>query len=136
MRQIAILPSGCQPNALGTILHFNEERIYYASTLAVYVVNARTFIMEKIISLNHKSITSISISPHDNNLMVVSGTDGAVCLWHVENEEILSKIQLPAGSSLLWNLHSRTNVAIVSNEATSLKLYNWYCYHPCDAVYS
>lgn len=128
MRQIAILPSGCQPNALGTILHFNEDRIYYASTLAVYVVNARTFIMEKIISLNNKSITSISISPHDNNLMVVSGSDGAVCLWHVENEEILSKIQLLTGSSVLWSPHIKNNCAIVCNEATSLKLYNWYEY--------
>jgi WD40 repeat protein len=124
MRQVSILPSGCQANGLGTVLHFNNDRIFYASTLAVYVISATTFVMEKIISLNHKAITSISISPHDSNIMCVSGQDGSLCLWNVENEEILSKVQLSTGASLLWNPYSRNHCAVICNEQ-SMKLYTW-----------
>jgi len=124
MRQIAILPSGCQERTIGSTLHFAEERIYYASTLAVYVINATTFVLEKIISLNHKAITSINISPHDSNLMVVSGMDGSVCLWNVEKEEILSKIQIPTGACLVWNPHTKLSCAVITNEST-LKMYAW-----------
>lgn len=124
MRQIAILPSGCQERTIGSTLHFAEERIYYASTLAVYVINATTFVLEKIISLNHKAITSINISPHDSNLMVVSGMDGSVCLWNVEKEEILSKIQIPTGACLVWNPHTKLSCAVITNEST-LKMYSW-----------
>ncbi len=105
-------------------MHFDEDRIFYASTLAVYIINATTFVLEKIISLNHKAIVSISISPHDSNLMVVSGMDGSICLWNVEKEEILSKIQITSGANLVWNPHSKLTCAIIANEAT-LKMYSW-----------
>jgi len=124
MRQVAILPSGCQEKTIGLTLHFDEDRIFYASTLAVYIINATTFVLEKIISLNHKAIVSISISPHDSNLMVVSGMDGSICLWNVEKEEILSKIQITTGANLVWNPHSKLTCAIIANEAT-LKMYSW-----------
>lgn len=124
MRQISILPSGCQADGLGSVLHFSNDRIFYASTLAVYVINAHTFVLEKIISLNHKAITSISISPHDSNIMVVSGMDGSLCLWNVENEELLSKVQLTTGASLLWHPFSKNHCGVVCNES-SMKLYTW-----------
>jgi len=124
MRQIAILPSGSQANGFGTVLHFNDERIYYASTLAVYVLSARTFVLEKIISLNSKAISSISVCPHDSNIMCVSSIDGSLCLWNVENEEILSKVQLTTGANLLWNPFSKNECAVLCNESC-LKLYKW-----------
>jgi WD40 repeat protein len=124
MRQIAILPSGCQDNTIGTILHFTNDHIFYSSTLAVYVLNAATFVLEKIISLNHKAITSICISPHDNNLMLVSSMDGHVCLWNVADEEILAKIQLPGGASVLWDPFSKAKCGLISNESY-LKMYTW-----------
>jgi WD40 repeat protein len=128
MRQVAILPSGGQADGLGTVLHFTSERIYYASTLAVYVLSATTFVLEKIISLNSKAITSISVSPFDSDIMCVSGLDGSLCLWNVQNEELISKVQLTTGASLLWNPFSKQHCAVVCNESpnSGFKLYVWY----------
>jgi WD40 repeat protein len=127
MRQIAILPSGCQADGLGNVLHFSEDRIYYASTLAVYVLSASTFVLEKIISLNSKAITSISVSPHDSDTICVSGMDGSLCLWNVANEALLSKVQLTTGAGVLWNPFSKNHCAVVANESSNFgfKLYSW-----------
>lgn len=127
MRQVAILPSGCQADGLGTVLHFNQDRIFYASTLAVYVLNVTTFVLEKIISLNSKAITSISVSPHDSDIMCVSSMDGSLCLWNVTTEEILSKIQISTGGSVLWNPFVKSHCAVLCNENmnSGFKLYTW-----------
>eukprot|EP01032_Pedospumella_encystans_P020923 gene20923-23757_t len=50
--------------------------------------------------------------------------DGSICLWNVEKEEILSKIQITTGANLVWNPHSKLTCAIIANEAT-LKMYSW-----------
>ena len=50
MNQIAILPSGCQINHRISILYFDSRYILYTATLAVYVLNAKTFLIEKVFS--------------------------------------------------------------------------------------
>ena len=124
MRQLAILPSGCQIQNKGSILFFNEHRVFYASTLAVYILNATTFTIEKMLSLNNKAITSIAVSPYDNNLMAISSTDGSVCLWNIEEESVLSRIQLQLSVVLAWNPHNANSIAILTNGG-QIKFYNW-----------
>lgn len=124
MRQIGILPSGCQVHNSGAILHFDEHRIFYAATLAVYVLNASNFRIEKILSLNHKAITSISVSPHDRNRLAISGVDGSLCLWDVDNEEVTAKVNMSGVVMATWNPHSPNHIAVLSTESAP-KLYNW-----------
>jgi hypothetical protein len=45
---VSILQSGCQTHFNGSILHFNEKRLFYAATLAVYIIDSRTFVIEKV----------------------------------------------------------------------------------------
>jgi hypothetical protein len=69
MQQIAILPAGCLISSKH-ILFSNENRIMYSSNLAVYALNAQTFMIEKIIAVTERTVASIAVSPHDNNLLV------------------------------------------------------------------
>lgn len=124
MRQIAILPSGCQNENKGSVLYFKDDRIIYASSLAVYIMKASTFVIEKILSYNHKTITSISVSPHDDNLLVISGLDGLICLWNIDREEIVTRIQLNNTLTLLWDPYSPNHCAIITNEV-AIKVYYW-----------
>lgn len=125
MKQVAILPSGVQVLHGGSILHFSEDRILYAATLAVYVLSAKTFQIEKILSLNTRAISSITVSPYDPNLMVVGALDGSVCLWNIEDEEVVSRINtLNGGVFVAWDPFSPQHCSIISNEA-NLKLFYW-----------
>ncbi|KAJ1425015.1 WD40-repeat-containing domain protein [Ochromonadaceae sp. CCMP2298] len=125
MRQVAVLPSGVQNQKNGQILHFNNEYIFYASTLAVYVLNAQTFVLERILSLNPKAIVSITFSPSDSNLMVVSSLDGSICLWSVQNEEMLSRIQLKPAGVVVWDPFEPNICGLCVTGTGPLKLYDW-----------
>eukprot|EP01038_Epipyxis_sp_PR26KG_P004746 gene4746-6657_t len=124
MRQVAILPSGCQVLYKGNILFFDEERFFYASTLAVYIFNSKTFILEKILSLNQRAITSISLSPHDRNLLVISGLDGTLCLWKIQEEEIVCKVAMNGPIIVAWNPFSANHCGIVTTESI-LRFCHW-----------
>lgn len=99
MQQIAILPAGCLVSSKN-ILFSNEHRIMYSSNLAVYVLNAQTFIIEKIIAVTERTVVSIAVSPHDNNLLVATGFDGFVSLWRLNEEELVSRINIQANSGI------------------------------------
>ena len=75
MNQIAILPAGCLVSSKD-IIFSNEQHIVYASNLALYVLNAQTFILEKIIAVSERTIASIAVSPHDHNMLVATDRDG------------------------------------------------------------
>jgi WD40 repeat protein len=116
MRQISILPAGCQISSKN-ILFSNENKIIYASTLAIYVLNAKTFVVEKVISACERTITSMCVSPHDNNLLCVASLAGDVSLWRMEEENTISRFTLQANAHMIleWDPHSPDHCAIVIN---------------------
>lgn len=132
MRQIALLPSGCQvyPLASKGCTTSNESYIIFASTLVVYVYNARTFLLEKIIQDKaiKKSISSIANSPHDENLLAVCSLDGNIIIWKIK-EEIVAKRLLYKNNnhmSLLWCPNGDSNslyAALIDQSA--LKILMW-----------
>jgi WD40 repeat protein len=124
MRQISILPSGCQLSNLNCLLFFSESRIFYASSLAVYVLDPNTFDIIKVLSIHQKSITSISVSPHDENLLIVSGADSCVCVWNVEEEEVVARITVPGVTCVAWDPIHSGHCGIL--QGPGVKLCSWY----------
>lgn len=123
MRQVGILPSGCQIYRRVSVLHYDTEKIVYASSLAVYVLDAHTYSIRHILSLNQRAITSIVVSPLDPDLLIVTGRDGTVTLWNIPNEEILSQLLINGSVIAAWNPLMKNNAAILSED--SVRLHNW-----------
>lgn len=134
MRQIGIIPSGCQVSHKETIC-FTDKAIIYASTLAVYVLNSVNFNIEKVLSVNERCISSISCSPHNQNLLAVAGVDGMICIWNIEEEEIQSKVNVAASGNigLYWDPFNPNNCSISCYQAT-LRFFQWDTLRPSGAL--
>jgi WD40 repeat protein len=123
MRQVAILPSGTQIFKRVSVLHYGNDRILYAASLAVYILDAETYRILHVLSMNQRALTSIAVSPLDSDLLVVTARDGCVTLWQIPEERNLHQITLPGSVIAQWNPQSRSQIAILSEE--SVKLYIW-----------
>ena len=126
LQQIALLPSGSQSNSIRNLLHVSEDRLFYASTLAVYILNAKTFVTEKILSYNERVITAIALSPHDSNMLSMCGCDGKICCWNINDEEIISTAYIATDKMLLleWFPDDSDYCAIITNEPLA-RLLQW-----------
>ncbi len=124
MRQVAILPSGCQLNHRNSVLHFSNDRILYASSLAVYVLDPQTFDVIKVLSVNQRSISSISVSPHDAALLAVGSVDGSICVWNVDEEEVISRLALTNGANVAWEPGISNKCALIQDHQ-GIKILMW-----------
>lgn len=106
------------------MLFFSNDRIYYASSLAVYVLHPQSYQILKVLSVNQRSITSISISPHDSNLLAVGSVDGSICVWNVDEEEVVSRLSLTNGASVAWDPSCPNKCALVQDHQ-GVKLHIW-----------
>lgn len=125
MNQIAILPAGCLISSKDTLFS-NEQCILYSSNLALYILNAQTFIVEKIIAVAEQTITSIVVSPHNNNLLIAAGCDGFLSLWMLKEEQLVCRVsvQANAGFLLAWDPFSPDHCAVLMNQPT-MRLVYW-----------
>lgn len=123
IRQIGLLQSGAQTKALNSTLHFSEDRIIYSSSLAVYILNSETYLVEKILCSNQKSITSLSISPVDRNLLVVGSVEGIITVWNIEDEIIVRRISVSFPVVVSWDPFSSS--ACYTLALDSVRLYSW-----------
>jgi WD repeat-containing protein 17 len=125
MNQIAILPAGCLVSSKD-IIFSNEQHIVYASNLALYVLNAQTFILEKIIAVSERTIASIAVSPHDHNMLVATGRDGFLSLWKLNEEELVSRSSVQADTSFLlaWDPFNPKYCAVLMN-VPNMRLLLW-----------
>jgi hypothetical protein len=62
MQQVALLPAGCQTISR-QCLYANEDVIYYASTLSIYVFSAKSFVLERVVSITATEITGSILVP-------------------------------------------------------------------------
>jgi WD40 repeat protein len=125
MRQLALLPSGCHVREIGDRMFFSRDRIYYGSTLAVYILNAHTFSVEKILPCGPKTICSMSVCPLNQNMIAVSCIDGFVCVWDVDADEMTHKISLKFQVNIIWDFSVSTTCTLVSKDVNSVKVYIW-----------
>ncbi len=123
MRQVGLIPSGCQVSKQNSILYYDEEHLIYASSLAVYVLNSTNFTIKKILSSNQRSIVSISVSSINKNLLAVSGDEGLITIWKIQEEEIICQTQVNTSNTVAWDPFSAEYCGILSTDA--LKLCIW-----------
>lgn len=126
MRQIAILPSGCQLDSK-YILYDSDSKLIYASTLAIYILNANTFVLEKVMAISDRAITSFCISPHDDDLLIVASIDGFIRLWSIKDEELITTVNtglVNSKSIVCWSLHSPDHCAVIASEP-HLRIISW-----------
>jgi len=115
MKQIKILRSGCQIG-YKEILYVSNRYIIYASTLAIYVLNAKTFVLEKVLGVTDKQICSIAVSPIDPNLIAISAVNGLVSIWKIDEEikeKQLNTMIIGAKIIFLWDPHTPDHGAIL-----------------------
>ena len=128
MRQISVLPSGCQINSK-YILHANSSKLFFTSTLALYVVDAKTYAIEKVITLAEKLIFSIAVSPHDPNRVCSISADGSLLCWNISEERVTHRNNLSANlpTILAWDpLNPETCAVVVGRNQSAYSVYLWF----------
>lgn len=91
--------------------------------MALYVLNPVTFLVEKIISTQARGTLSMSVSPHNDNLVACSGIDGTLCVWNLATESCERRLTHPA-DILAWDPHDPSNCAIIVNNP-KIQLFSW-----------
>jgi WD40 repeat protein len=91
--------------------------------MALYVMNPRTFSIEKIVSTQTRGTISMSVSPHNDNLVACSGIDGSLCVWDIASESCERRLTHPA-DILAWDPHDASNCAIIVN-SPKIQLFSW-----------
>jgi WD40 repeat protein len=124
MNQIAILPAGCLVSSKD-ILFSNDQHIIYSSNLAVYILNAQSFIIEKIIAVTERTVASIAVSPHNHNLLIATGCDGCLSFWKLSEEELICRVSVQANTGFLlaWDPFSPDHCAVLMNQPIMRLLY-------------
>jgi WD40 repeat protein len=133
MRQISLLPAGCH-QCDQSIVYASESKLIYSSKLALYVVNPVTFMVEKIISTQTRSLQSMSVNPNNDNFVACSGMDGIVCIWDLSTEQCTVRFSHSA-DILAWDPHNPNNCAIVVNRP-KIQLYSWCVPYELYAYFS
>ncbi len=89
----------------------------YASTLALYIYDATTFVLIKVLTVSDRTISGFDICPTNHNLVVITSIDGTTQVWNIIDEVKISMISLEgSGKNMaLWNPFVANNIAIVSN---------------------
>ncbi|XP_054708343.1 LOW QUALITY PROTEIN: WD repeat-containing protein 17-like [Uloborus diversus] len=95
VRQIALIPAGCQPWNLN-IVDSSGERFAYAATLAIYIYElnreSKQFYLHSIMSEHKKTICAIAWHPKDKDVLASSSTDYKICIWHVSKHKLLASL--------------------------------------------
>ena len=87
-RQLAIIPSGCQVHSK-FILHVSDSRIIYASPTSLYILNGKTFNIDRVITVSDRPVSSFIVSPHDSDLIIVADNSGMVKVWKISDETVV-----------------------------------------------
>ncbi len=105
------MPSGAQYWHRQT-LATSKRRFAYCSTLAVYICNAETHSIESIISDNEGTITCIAWSPLNDNMLAEANGEKQLFIWDIEQEQIATRITLPANAIMLQWLQTDSNTIL------------------------
>lgn len=126
MNQIGLLPAGCQVQGK-TILFANSSKLYYASTLSIYIFCAETFSLEKVVAVSERSLCSFTVSPFDFNIIACVSVDGCLSLWKLDEDSLLNRVhtQMQNRTNLvMWDPHSPGVCALVSSDP-HIRILTW-----------
>lgn len=118
IRQIDLLPAGCQPWNVD-VCAASSERFAYCSTLAIYVYQYNSkfneYKLESVMSEHRKTITTISWSPFDSDLFVSGSADPKICVWNIKKQKLVASFTylkaVPA--SLGWHPTEQSTIGFI-----------------------
>ncbi|KAM6220319.1 WD repeat-containing protein 17 isoform 3-T3 [Rhynchocyon petersi] len=125
VRQVGLLPAGCQPWNKD-VCAANGDRFAYCATLAIYIYQLdhryNEFKLHAIMSEHKKTITAISWCPHNPDLFASGSTDNLVIIWNVAEQKVIAKLNSTKGmpASLSWCWNTEDAVAFVSHRGPLL----------------
>lgn len=111
MKQFKLVPSGCQGWHTG-VLGAGGGRFAYCSTLAIYVYDAETFTLQKLLTGHDRAITGLTWNPQEPLIFATCSLDATAIVWNASTGvrvKTRALEVLPHG--LDWNPHIATEVA-------------------------
>eukprot|EP01116_Phalansterium_solitarium_P012909 TRINITY_DN2963_c0_g1_i1.p1 TRINITY_DN2963_c0_g1~~TRINITY_DN2963_c0_g1_i1.p1 ORF type:complete len:1237 (+),score=444.65 TRINITY_DN2963_c0_g1_i1:142-3852(+) len=129
MEQIKIVPAGIQPwNRHVLAAAEKGRRFAYCSTLAIYIYQQNqygVFTLEKIIAHHQDTISSITWSPHNPELLASCSVEKVVLIWDVHTEKIVASRQMKdVPVAMDWSPFLETSIAI-ADESTHLQAWDY-----------
>ena len=118
MRQIGILPAGCQVYGK-SLLFANSDKIYYASTLSIYVFCAKSFVLLKVVTVSDKTLCGMSVLQSDPDCVATVSHDGCISLWRLSDSFLRARAntQLQSRVNLIYrDVFNLNNIAFISSE--------------------
>ncbi|XP_012945973.1 WD repeat-containing protein 17, partial [Aplysia californica] len=95
VRQVALLPAGCQPWNRNVVAS-SGQHFAYSATLAIYIYKMDRVHKEhrliSIMSEHKKTITSICWCPEKPNHLASSSADGLVIVWDITTQRPVAKL--------------------------------------------
>ncbi|XP_076467583.1 LOW QUALITY PROTEIN: WD repeat-containing protein 17-like [Babylonia areolata] len=128
VKQVALLPAGCQPWNRG-VCAASKDHFAYCATLAIYIYKLdrrfKEFRLLSIMSEHKKTITSISWHPSNPDLIASSGADLQIIVWSISQQRSLAVLQSgikEVPTCIRWSHHDNTCLAFISGRGP---LYLW-----------
>ncbi|UYV75765.1 WDR17 [Cordylochernes scorpioides] len=98
IRQMALLPAGCQPWH-PNIVAVHGTNFAYAATLAIYIYKLKQekhfFSLHSIVARHKQSITCLAWHPSLAHVLASGSTDPAILVWDVERQCPLAELDHP-----------------------------------------
>lgn len=125
MRQIGLIPAGCQLAFNGGV-KTTTDYICYASSVALYFLHPKTFSVMKIIAYNSRAICCFSLDSTTAPRVAVGSMDGSLSVWNIDNEELISKVtfEINTRSFVDWLTLSPDTCIVVINSSHPC-IYTW-----------
>ena len=138
MRQIGILPAGLNCYTPLYLTHISSKYFYYASTVAVYVYDTRTFSLLNVITVGENSITSFCVSPLDENILLIACVNGYVCCYNVQLREVVNSTQMPPSRTaiILSGQHDSDVCVMIDRRIDALNRVTCWVYRNEDSCKS
>ena len=164
IRQIELLPAGCQPWNLNMVASCGTSFVYCA-TLAVYIYeyNAQLgeYMLTSINASHSKTITCIAWNKDKPSLFATAGADEKICVWNVKHQKCVATYEnlgftpisigwIPGkdgadvlvfcgkhGNAKLWNMKddSKSQVDHTAGFDHEVTLFKWHHTDPSKFVF-
>ncbi|KAH9519882.1 WD repeat-containing protein 17 [Bulinus truncatus] len=127
VRQVALVPAGCQPWN-HDVVSSQGNRFAYSATLAIYIYELHPkyneYYLLSIMSEHKKTITSICWCPFNQHYLASSSVDGVVIVWDVLKQVAVAKHTFKEPVfSIGWSYDGRNCLGIMNKKGP---LWMWY----------
>lgn len=111
------MPSGSTLLSRQTLTS-NPSRFAYAGDSHVYIFDAKTYKLEKILPFCEASVTHIAFHPLNPNVIACILMDNSFEVWDVDKESRLINMDLEKSiSSIDWNCNDTNLIAFVLKQS-------------------